>query len=107
MGYLYITESDAQIGVAESYVTVKHKDGSLTKIPVETLEAVSIFGRSQITTQCIQECLKRGVPVSYYSKGGTYFGRIHSTGHINVARQRKQACLLGSRAGVGAVKEDN
>ncbi len=96
MGYLYITESDAQIGVAESYVTVKHKDGSLTKIPVETLEAVSIFGRSQITTQCIQECLKRGVPVSYYSKGGTYFGRIHSTGHINVARQRKQACLLGS-----------
>ncbi len=96
MGYLYITESDAQIGIADRYVTVKNRDGSLTKIPVETLESISIFGRSQITTQCIQNCLKRGVPVSYYSKGGNYFGRLQSTGHINVGRQRKQACLLGT-----------
>lgn len=76
MGYLYITESDAQIGIADRYVTVKNRDGSLTKIPVETLESISIFGRSQISTQCIQNCLKRGVLVSYYSKGGNYFGRL-------------------------------
>ncbi len=31
--------------------------------------------------------------VSYYSKGGSYFGRLQSTGHINEERQRKQSSL--------------
>lgn len=52
--------------------------------------------RPQITTQCMQECLKRGIPVSYFSKGGNYFGRLQSTGHINVERQRMQCSLYES-----------
>ena len=31
--------------------------------------------------------------VSYFSKGGKYFGRLISTGHVNVSRQRKQSAL--------------
>lgn len=105
MGYLYVTDSSAQIGIAENYMTVKYKDGMLKKIPIETLESISIFGRSQITTQCIQMCLQRGIPISYYSKGGIYFGRLQSTGHINVARQRIQANLLGSEMALELAKK--
>ncbi len=93
MGYLYMVEDGAQIGIRENYITAKYGDGMVKKIPVETLESISIFGRSQITTQCIQECLKRGIPISYYSKHGSYFGRLQSTGHIHVKRQRLQAGL--------------
>lgn len=43
-----------------------------------------------MTTQCAEECMSRGIPVSYFSKGGKYFGRLISTGHVNVSRQRKE-----------------
>ena len=35
----------------------------------------------------------RGITVAYFSKGGKYFGRLMSTDHINVQRQRKQSAL--------------
>lgn len=41
-------------------------------------------------------CLNLHVKASHYSKGGSYFGRLQSTNHINVQRQRKQAALADS-----------
>lgn len=57
-----------------------------------------------MTTQCIQECLKRGIPVSFMSKGGRYFGRLHSTGHINTERQRMQCALYDTDFSVELAK---
>lgn len=65
-------------------------------VPVETVDSISIFSKAQMTTQCTEECLKRGIPVSYYSKSGKYFGQLMSTGHVNVKRQRKQSVLYES-----------
>ena len=96
MSYLYVTENNAKIGVAENYVYAEYKDGMIVKIPIETLESIAVFGHAQISTQCIQTCLTKGIPISYYSKGGSYFGRLHSTGHVKVERQRIQARLLHS-----------
>lgn len=94
MSYLYVTESNAEIGVADNYAYAKYKDGMVVKIPLETLESINVFGHAQISTQCIQKCLIKGIPISYYSKGGSYFGRLHSTGHVKVERQRIQAGLI-------------
>ena len=105
MSYLYVVDSSAQISIKENYVTVKYKDGMVRHVPVETLESISIFGRSQITTACVQVCLSRGIDVSYYSKSGSYFGRLHSTGHVNVKRQRLQANLLGSKLALELAKK--
>ena len=96
MSYLYVTESSAEIGIADNYAYAKYKDGRIVKIPLETLESISVFGHARISTQCIQKCLIKGIPVSYYSKGGSYFGRLHSTGHVKVERQRMQAGLIHS-----------
>ena len=96
MSYLYVTENTAEIGIADNYAYAKYKDGMIVKVPFETLESISIFGRAQISTQCVQKCLSRGIPVAYYSKGGSYFGRLHSTGHVKVERQRIQAGLIHS-----------
>lgn len=70
---------------------MKYKDGLTRSIPVETLEVIEVFGNVQITTQCLIECLKRGVNVLFYSTNGAYYGRLISTSHVNVQRQRKQA----------------
>lgn len=96
MSLLYINENGAVIGVEANQCTVKYKDGLKKLIPIESLEGITIMGRSQMTTQCAEECMERGIPVTYFSKGGKYFGRLMSTGHINVQRQRKQCELYDS-----------
>lgn len=94
---LYVTESSATIRLEANRCIVKYADGMQTEIPIETLEGITIIGRAQMTTQCAQECLKRGIPVSYFSTGGSYYGKLLSTGHVNTQRQRKQCELYESR----------
>ena len=93
MSYLYINEQGASVRYESSRVIVKYKNDMTKSIPVELLEEISIFGAVQITTQCMQECLKRGINVIFYSKNGSYFGRLISTNHVNTARQRMQAAV--------------
>ena len=50
MRFLYVTENGAQLGIKEGYVEVRAKEDYVRKVPVETLESISIFGRSQMTT---------------------------------------------------------
>lgn len=96
MSYLYVSEQGAYIGVNGNRFQVKYKDGMIKSIPAETLEVIEVFGKVQLTTQCVTECLKRGVSVIYYSINGAYYGRLVSTTHVNVQRQRKQAAVANN-----------
>ena len=91
MSCLYVSEQGASIGVTQNRFQVKYKDGLVKSIPAETLEVIEVFGKVQITTQCMAECLKRGVNILFYSTNGAYYGRLISTSHVNVERQRLQA----------------
>lgn len=93
MSYLYVNENGAVIGIEGSRCYVNYKNGLKQTIPIETLDGITILGQVQMTTQCTKECMSRGITVSYFSKGGHYFGRLVSTGHVNAARQRKQSIL--------------
>lgn len=90
MSYLYVCDQGAVLNLEQGYFVVKQKDGMLRKVPKETLESIALFGNIQMTTQCIKECLERGIPVSYYALNGAYFGKLHSTRHVNIFRQKKQ-----------------
>ncbi|MBP1547078.1 MAG: CRISPR-associated endonuclease Cas1 [Oscillospiraceae bacterium] len=90
ISYLYVTENGASINVDGGYFVVSHKDGMIHKIPKETLESVSLFGNIAISTPCAREFLKLGIPVSYFSSRGAYYGRLESTGHKNISRLKKQ-----------------
>ncbi len=93
MSYLYVCEQGATIGYEGCRFQVKCKNDILRSVPAETLEMIQVFGKVQLTTQCMEECLKRGVGVVFYSAHGAYFGRLISTNHVNVGRQRMQAAL--------------
>lgn len=84
MSYLYVCEHGAVIGIEGNRFQVKYKNDLVKSIPAETLEMIEVFGKVQLTTQCIEECLKRGVNVIFYSTNGAYFGRLISTNHVNV-----------------------
>lgn len=104
MSYLFVDDDGAHINYESNYIIVKSKDGMIRKLPVETVEAIYLFSSVQVTSQCVVQCLKRGINISYYSKGGAYFGRLQSTNHINVSRQRKQARLANTDFSLGLAK---
>lgn len=93
MSYLYITENGAVMGIDGGYFAVSHKNGLLHRIPKETLESVALFGNVSITTPCVRELLERGIPVSYFSGRGSYFGCLESTRHNNIGRLKQQIFL--------------
>lgn len=93
MSLLYVNEDGAVVGIEANRCTIKYKDGLKRSIPIESLEGVTLLGKVQVTTSCAEEFLKRGISVSYFSKGGSYFGRLQSTGHVNTVRQRMQCQL--------------
>lgn len=104
LSYVFVDDDGAYIGCEGNYITVKNRDGMIRKVPIETVEAIYLFSSVQVTSQCIVQCLKRGINLSYYSKGGVYFGRLQSTNHINVLRQRKQAKLADTEFAVSIAK---
>ena len=72
MSYLYVCEHGAVIGIEGNRFQVRYKNDLVKSIAAETLEMIEVFGKAQLTTQCIEECLKRGVNVTFYSINGAY-----------------------------------
>ena len=63
MSYLYVSEQGALVGYEGNRFYVRYKDDMLKTIPGETLETIEVFGNIQLTTQCVDECLQRGINV--------------------------------------------
>ena len=93
MSYIYICEQGTNIGYTSGRLTIDYKDGMKKSLPIEPIEAIEIFGNSQISSQCMKNCLIRGIDISFYSSNGSYFGKLSSTNHVNTSRQRQQARL--------------
>lgn len=97
MSFVYVVEDGSKIGIDGGVITIIHKDNEIVKIPKETVEGISIFGNAQMSTQCTKFCLEKGIRVSFFSKVGTYFGCLMSTGHINIKRLKRQIFLSENR----------
>lgn len=93
MSNLYINENGAVVGISEGKCQITKGGEVIESIPVNTLDGITILGKSQLTTQMVEYCLTNGIAVSYFSKGGKYFGRLESGEHANAVRQRLQCRL--------------
>lgn len=90
MSFLYVTEPDCKIYFKDNQIVMDDNKGLLTKLPIEVLEGVMLVGNANLSTGCQKELLKRGLPVTYLAKNGEYYGRLESTRHVNIDRQRCQ-----------------
>lgn len=100
MCYLYVNENGVNVSVEGNQCIAKYPDGMKKFVPIESLESIIIMGHSQITTHCMEECIKRGINISYFSKSGRYFGKVQSTGHVKAHRQRMQCALYDTEFAV-------
>lgn len=93
LSILYVSDPEAKIAFIENRVVANYADGVQQSFPVEGVESITLLTKVQISTKCMEQCLKRGIPVAFFSKDGHYFGRLVSTGHVNAALQRRQSTL--------------
>lgn len=93
MGLLYIVENGTTLGIRGGSFTVKYQNKAEDMIPKETITGICIFGKTQITTQCIEFCLKKGIKIGYFSGAGTFYRTLASPNGTNIKRLRKQLQL--------------
>ena len=94
MGTLYLTETGSVARRESGRIIVTNKTQELVNGPINQVEAVIIFPGVHITTSLTASWLAQGIPVTYLSNRGTYYGRLEPLRCVNVERQLKQvACL--------------
>lgn len=90
MSNVYVYEQGAMLKYKENRLIINYSENDFKSIPIENIDNIVIFGAIQVSTKCVQQMLTRGVNLTILSKNGSYFGRLESTGHVNINRQRLQ-----------------
>lgn len=89
MSYLYITEYDACLTIKDGNLQIKSEEQNKV-LPFEQVEGILVYGNASLSKECARVLLQEGIPVTFLSKSGKFFGRLESTKHINIVRQRLQ-----------------
>ena len=66
------------------------KDDMESSIPLEQLNGLVLFGNAHVSTGTFAKLLTMGIPTTLLSNTGQFFGRLESTRHTNIMRQRQQ-----------------
>ena len=92
MSTVYLINDSGKCGYQHGRLIVDIPERK-TEIPFEKVSGILIIGNIQLSTQLIKACLKKGVVVTFLSKYGEFYGKLHSTKHQHIERQRKQFVL--------------
>lgn len=69
MSEVFINANGAKLGISANRLTVTYEDGTVREIPIETVSGITLLGRSELTTPCMEQCLQRGIPVAFFHMG--------------------------------------
>jgi CRISP-associated protein Cas1 len=96
MRTLYISQQGCYVSLRQETLTIKRGQAILDEVQLPLLEQVLVFGKSQITTQAIRECLRRDIPIVYLSRMGYCYGRIMAIerGYRQLARYQQALSSL-------------
>ena len=89
---LYIYNQGSILDYANNSLVLIYdpKRNGKKEISTENLDRIVIFGDVQLTISCIQNTLKKGIPVTFLSNEGNYFGSLEPTNHVDIKRQKLQ-----------------
>lgn len=87
---LYVQDQGAYVGKSGEVLTVKKNGAKISEAKLMELSQLCLYGSVQISTQAIQELLKRSIPVLYFSYGGWFHGLCGGMTHKNIELRRKQ-----------------
>ena len=87
---LYLTQAGTTVGKSGDRLIVKDKGAILQEIRIRDLDHVAVFGNIQLSTQTLQSLAEHGIPVTYFSGGGWFYGHTLSAMHKNVLLRKAQ-----------------
>ena len=96
MSYVYLTEENVKLQKKAGRYLVGRNLEVVMEIPEETMEGLVLVGRIQVSAEAMVSLLQQGIPVTWISHTGKYYGRLTSTSHVDVFRQQKQIQLQQS-----------
>ncbi|MGA3028236.1 MAG: CRISPR-associated endonuclease Cas1 [Bryobacteraceae bacterium] len=93
---LYLNTQGFRVGKSGEVLQVKDKDKTVQEVRIGEICQVNLLGNIQISTQAVQSLCEAGVPVSYFSMGGYFYGITTGMNTKNVALRRSQFRLADS-----------
>lgn len=96
MSYVYLTEENAKLQKRGNRYVVGRNLEVILEIPAEILEGLVLIGDIQVSSEAMTSLLEQGIPVTWLSHKGKFFGRLESTMHVDVFKQQKQVMLQDS-----------
>jgi CRISPR-associated protein Cas1 len=107
---VYVQAYKAKIAKKAEELEISIDDAVVQTVRLLDTSQVVVMGNVYITTPCLQDLMKRDIPVSWHSFGGWFFGHTIGTGHKNVELRTAQyrasfeqhACLAIARGLVRA-----
>lgn len=107
---LYVQARGAKVAKSGETLVVSIKDEKVATARLAETSQVVLMGSIYITAPCLQELMWRGIPVTWHSHGGWFYGHTIGTGHKNVELRTAQyrasfddaTCLAFAKGLVGA-----
>jgi len=93
---LYLNTQGFRVGKSGEVLQVKDKDKTVQEVRIGEICQVNLLGNIQITTQAVQSLCEAGVPITYFSMGGYFYGITTGLNTKNVALRRSQFRLADS-----------
>jgi len=93
---LYLNTQGFRVGKSGEVLQVKDKDKTVQEVRIGEVCQVNLLGNIQISTQAVQSLCEAGVPVTYFSMGGYFYGITNGLNTKNVVLRRSQFRLADS-----------
>ena len=93
---LYLNTQGFRLGKSGEVLQVKDKDKTVQEVRIGEVCQVNLLGNIQISTQAVQSLCEAGIPISYFSMGGYFYGITTGMNTKNVALRRSQFRLADS-----------
>ena len=87
---LYVQARRAKVSKSGETLVVTADDVELATARLEETSQVVVLGNIYLTTPCLHELMWRGIPVTWHSYGGWFFGHTVGNGHKNVELRTAQ-----------------
>ena len=87
---LYVQARGAKVAKSGETLVVSIDDEKVATARLAETSQVVLMGSIYITAPCLQELMWRGIPVTWYSHGGWFYGHTIGNGHKNVELRTAQ-----------------
>jgi len=87
---LYVQANRAKVAKSGEVLEISVEDKVVTQARLIDVSQLVLMGNVYVTTPCLQELMRRDIPISWHSFGGWFFGHSIGTGHKNVELRTAQ-----------------